>query len=116
MEQALDLNPVPPAYLPAFYATALWGVHRPDAALRATDDCLARAPHHWRCRKDRIVSLVELGRLADARTETSTLLAQVPTMTAERFGQDFADSAVALRERRVAEAIAAGVPRAAASQ
>jgi hypothetical protein len=37
-------------------------------------------------------------------------------MTAERFGQDFADSAVALRERRMADAIAAGVPSAAASQ
>ena len=98
----------------AFYATPLWGVHRPDAALRATDDCLARAPDFWRCRKDRIVSLVELDRLADARIETSALLAQVPTMTAERFGLDFADSAVALRERRIAEAIAAGVPSAAA--
>jgi len=37
-------------------------------------------------------------------------------MTAERFGQDFADSAVALRERRMADAIAAGVRSAAASQ
>jgi TolB-like protein/DNA-binding winged helix-turn-helix (wHTH) protein/tetratricopeptide (TPR) repeat protein len=115
-EQALDLNPVPPAFLWTFYATALWGVHRPDAALRATDDCLATAPHMWRCRKDRIVSLVELGRLAEAQTETSTLLAQVPTMTVKRFGMDFADSAVALRERRMADAIAAGVPNPAASQ
>ncbi len=116
MEQALDLNPVPPIFLPAFYATALWGVHRPDAALRATDECLARAPEFWRCRKDRIVSLVDLGRLADARTETSTLLAQVPTMTAERFALDFADSAVELRDRRFGDAIVAGVPRATAAQ
>jgi adenylate cyclase len=116
MEQSLDLNPTPPIFFPAFYATALWGVHRPDAALRATDECLSRAPGFWRCRKDRIVSLVELGRLAEARTETSVLLAQVPTMTANRFGLDFAESAVALRERRVADAIAAGVPNPAASQ
>jgi TolB-like protein/DNA-binding winged helix-turn-helix (wHTH) protein len=116
MEQALELNPVPPAFLWTFYATALWGVHRPDAALRATDDCLATAPNMWRCRKDRIVALVELGRLPEARAETSTLLAQVPTMTVKRFGMDFADSAVALRERRMADAIAAGVPSAAASQ
>jgi adenylate cyclase len=115
MEQALDLNPVPPAAISAFYATALWGVHRPDAALRVTDDCLAKAPDMWRCRKDRIVSLVELGRLAEARAETSTLLAQVPTMTVKRFAMDFADTAVALRERRMAEAIAAGVPSPAAS-
>jgi adenylate cyclase len=115
LEQAMDLNPVAPAYLPSFYATALWGVHRPDAALRAADDCLARAPDHWRCRKDRIVSLVELDRVAEARTETATLLAQVPTMNTNRFSADFADSAVALRERRVAEAMTAGVPTAAAS-
>jgi TolB-like protein/DNA-binding winged helix-turn-helix (wHTH) protein len=115
MEQALDLNPVPPAAMSAFYATALWGVHRPDAALRVTDDCLAKAPDMWRCRKDRIVSLVELGRLAEARAETSTLLAQVPTMTVKRFGMDFADTAVALRERRMTEAIAAGVPSPVAS-
>ncbi len=29
-EQALDRNPIPPAYLPAFYATALWGSRRLD--------------------------------------------------------------------------------------
>jgi TolB-like protein/DNA-binding winged helix-turn-helix (wHTH) protein/tetratricopeptide (TPR) repeat protein len=115
-EQALDLNPMPPAYLSAFYATPLWGVHRPDAALRAADDCLAKAPDFWRCRQDRLVSLVELGRLADARTEASALLARVPTMTAEQFAVAFADSVVALRQRRVADAIAAGVPSAAASQ
>jgi len=117
LEQALEVNPMPPAYLPLFYAFALWAAHRPDAALRATDDCLALAPEMWRCRKDRIVSLVELGRLAEARAETSRLLAQVPTMTVKRFGMDFADSApVALRERRMADAVAAGVPSAAASQ
>ena len=33
-EQALDRNPIPPAYLPAFYATALWGSRRLDEAMQ----------------------------------------------------------------------------------
>jgi hypothetical protein len=44
MAQALDRNPMPPAYLPAFYATALWAGRRFDEAIRVTDDCLVRAP------------------------------------------------------------------------
>ena len=52
-EQATDRNPMPPAYLPAFYATALWGSGRLDEAIRAADDCLAKAPSFWRCRQDR---------------------------------------------------------------
>lgn len=110
MEQALDRNPVPPAYLPGFYATALWANHRYEEAIRTADDCLVRAPDSWHCRQTRIAALVELGRLAPAREEASRLMAQVPTMTAYRFGLIFADTAVALRDRRIAAARAAGIP------
>ncbi|MEO8133412.1 MAG: winged helix-turn-helix domain-containing protein [Betaproteobacteria bacterium] len=113
LEQALDLNPVSPVFLPSFYATALWGLNRADEALRATDECLAKAPDLWRCRQDRIVSLVDLGRIGEAQAETRALLGQVPTMTAQRFALAFADSAGGLRERRIAAALAAGIPRAA---
>ncbi len=67
LEQAMNRNPVPPAYLPAFYATALWANRRFEEAIRVADDCLARAPDFWRCRQDRIAALVELGRLPEAR-------------------------------------------------
>jgi len=112
-EQALDRNPIPPAYLPAFYATALWGSWRLDEAITAADDCLARAPAFWRCRQDRIAALVELGRVQQAREEASRLLAQMPRMTADQFASTFADSASALRGRRVDAARLAGFPMAA---
>ncbi len=110
LEQALDRNPVPPAYLPTFYATALWASRRYEEAIRAADDCLLKAPDIWRCRQDRIAALVELGRLAEAKKEAQNLIARVPKMTAPLFGLVFADSAVDLRERRIAAAEAAGIP------
>lgn len=110
LEQALDRNPLPPAYLPAFYATALWSSRRFEEALRAADDCLVRAPDFWLCRQDRLATLVELGRVAEARQEAHLLTARFPAMTAEWFGQAFADNAVALRHRRIAAAKAAGFP------
>ena len=109
-EQALDRNPIPPAYLPAFYATALWGSGRLDEAIRVADDCLAKAPSFWRCRQDRIAALVELGRGQEARDEATRLLAQLPRMTADQFGSTFADTATALRQRRVGAARLAGFP------
>lgn len=114
-EQALDRNPMPPAYLPAFYATAMWGSGRLDEAIRAADDCLAKAPSLWRCRQDRIAALVELGRGQEARDEATRLLAQFPRMTADQFGSTFADTAAALRQRRISAARRAGFPMEAAA-
>jgi TolB-like protein/DNA-binding winged helix-turn-helix (wHTH) protein/tetratricopeptide (TPR) repeat protein len=109
IEEALDRNPMPPTYLPAFYATALWANRRFDETLRVADECLSRAPAFWRCRQDRIVTLVEQGRQRDAEDEAERLLAQTPGMKAEHFAV-FAASSAALRDRRVAAARAAGVP------
>ena len=111
MEQALDRNPMPPAYLPAFYATALWASRRYDDAIRAADDCLLRAPDFWRCRQDRLASWVESGRLPEAQKDAALLQAQMPNMTAARFGVVFSERATGLRERRIAAAQAAGMPR-----
>jgi hypothetical protein len=109
-EAALDRNPIPPAQLPAFYATALWGSRRAAEALSVADDCLAKAPAFWRCRQDRIAALVDLDRVQEARAEGGRLLAQVPTMTAFQFGAGFAPAAARLRDRRIAAAQAAGFP------
>ena len=114
LEQALDRNPIPPAYLPGFYSMALWANRRYDDALRVAADCLVRAPESWHCRQTRIAALVELGRVAEAREEAVRLRTRVPTMTAQRFGTIFADSAAPLRDRRVAAALVAGVPAGAA--
>jgi len=110
LEQAMDRNPVPPAYLPAFHATALWASRRFDEALRAADDCLAKAPDFWRCHQDRIVSLVEMGRLPEARAESALLRARVPQMTAQGFGSTFGGAGMPLRERRIAAARSADMP------
>jgi adenylate cyclase len=109
-EQALDRNPLPPANLPAFYATALWASGRLEEAVRMADDCLAKAPNFGRCRQDRIAALVELGRVGEAREEAARLLAQYPQMTAQQFRLVLADPATALGERRIAAAQVAGFP------
>ncbi len=111
LEHALDRNPMPPAYLSAFYATALWASRRYDDAIRAADDCLLRAPDFWRCRLDRLASWVESGRLPEAQKDAALLLAQRPDMTAAHLGDVFAQRASALRERRIAAAQVAGIPR-----
>ena len=110
LAQALDRDPFGPAYLPAFYATALWASRRLEEAVRVADDCLAKAPDFGRCRQDRIAALVELGRVREAREEAARLLAQYPEMTAQQFELVFADAAAPLQERRMAAAVAAGIP------
>jgi len=109
LEQALDRNPMPRAYLPAFYATALWGSGRLKEAVQVADECLAQAPDFWRCRQDRIAALVELGRLDEARAEAARLRARAPRMRVEHFTL-VAPAAAALSERRMAAARAAGMP------
>lgn len=110
LAEAMDRNPLAPAYLPAFYASALWGNGQLNDAVHVADDCLAKAPDFWRCRQDRLAALVELGRLDDARAEAARLLAQMPGMTTDLFVIAFADNAAALRGRRAVAARAAGIP------
>lgn len=111
-EQALDRNPLPPANLPAFYATALWASGHLKEAVRMADDCLTKAPSFGRCRQDRIAALVELGRVDEARDEAARLRAQYPQMTAHQFQLVLADTATAtaLGERRIAAARTVGFP------
>jgi len=110
IEQAMNRNPLPPAYLPAFHATALWANRRFEEAIQVANQCLSRAPDFWRCRQDRIVALVELERLPEARKEAQMLLSKVPGITSAWFGSTFGAAAGALRQRRVAAAREAGIP------
>jgi hypothetical protein len=114
LEQASNRNPLSPANLPAFLATALWANGRLEEAIRVADDCLARAPDFWRCRQDRIAALFELERLPEARKEAVLLQAKVPGITSAWFGSTFGEAAGDLRKRRVAAARGAGIPDTAA--
>ncbi|AMO23678.1 hypothetical protein GCM10027034_37330 [Ramlibacter solisilvae] len=110
LEQARDRNPVAPAFLAAFYGSALWAARRHDEALRVADECLAMAPDFHRCRVDRVSALAELGREAEARDEARRLLQRAPNLTAAEFAGGFAPAAAALRERRLMAANVVGIP------
>ncbi len=112
LKQALERNPLPPANQLAFYGTALWADGRLEEALRVAGDCLAKAPDFWRCRQDRMVALIELGRVAEAKEEAARLRLQLPAMTAENFKLAFAANREAseLKNRRVAAAALGGFP------
>lgn len=109
LEQARDRNPVAPAFLAAFYGSALWAARRHDDALRVADECLAMAPDFHRCRVDRVSALAELGREAEARDEAARLLQRAPSLTATEFAGGFAPAATALRNRRLQVARTVGV-------
>ena len=112
LEQALERNPLPPANQMAFYGTALWANGQLEAAIRIAGDCLAKAPDFWRCRQDRIVALIELGRLAEAQDEAARLRLQIPGLTAQGFQLVFASNKEAseLKKRRIAAAVLSGFP------
>ncbi|MBT2302432.1 winged helix-turn-helix domain-containing protein [Variovorax paradoxus] len=110
LAQAMERNPLAPPHVSAFYGTALWAAGRFGDSLRVADECLAVSPDFWRCRQDRIASLIGLGSSDEARAEAARLHAMVPTMTAQWFAAGFSSQAGELAARRVAAARAAGMP------
>ena len=112
LEQALERNPLPPANQVALYGTALWADRQLEEAVRVAGDCLAKAPDFSRCRQDRIVALVELGRAAEANEEAARLRLQFPKITAQNFQLAFAANKEAsdLQNRRIAAAVRGGFP------
>jgi adenylate cyclase len=68
VERALQLNPVRPAYYCFFHALILWGNERLQEALEETEECLRRAPNFGAAEVYRVIALVGLGRLDEART------------------------------------------------
>jgi serine/threonine-protein kinase len=110
---ALELTPIPPAHVLAPLAGVLWSAGRLDEAVAAVDDCLAKAPRYLICRRYRMVALVELGRLDEARAEVGAIRAQYPAASMAWVTGFLADEATALRARAAAAATAAGIPAAA---
>jgi tetratricopeptide (TPR) repeat protein len=76
VEQAVPLNPVRPPYYNYFHAVILWGNERYQKALEQTEECLRKAPSFGGAEIYRIIILVGLGRMDEARTRFAELLVQ----------------------------------------
>ena len=71
-DKAIGLNPVRPAYYCFFHALILWGQERYREALDENEECLRKSPNFGAADTYRVMCLVGLGRLDEARA----LLAQ----------------------------------------
>src|SRR5262245_28550539 len=76
VERALQLNPVRPAYYCFFYALILWGNGRLQEALEETEECLRKAPNFSAAELYRVIVLVGLGRLDEAKARLAKHMAR----------------------------------------
>ena len=72
-DKAVGLNPLKPSYYCFFHAIILWGNERYQEALSEIEECLRKTPNFGAADAYRVVCLVGLGHLDEART----LLAQL---------------------------------------
>jgi hypothetical protein len=71
----MELNPFKPAYYCLFYSKILWGNERYQEALREVDECLRKAPQ-MRADTFRVLALVGLGRIDEAKAQLSKSMAE----------------------------------------
>jgi tetratricopeptide (TPR) repeat protein len=76
VERALQLNPLQPAYYCFFHALILWGNERFQEALEKTEECLRKAPNFGAAELYRVVALVGLGRLDEAKARLARYMAK----------------------------------------
>ncbi len=76
VEKALDLNPLRPAYYPFYHAMILWGAERYAEALAECEECLRKAPDFRGAEVYRIVALVGLDRVEEAKARYAQYIAQ----------------------------------------
>jgi TolB-like protein/Tfp pilus assembly protein PilF len=74
VDQASELNPLKPAYYCFFHGMILWGNERYQEALDEFDDCLRKAPN-FRADTYRLLALVGLGRIEEAKAQLAQSLA-----------------------------------------
>ena len=75
--KAIGLNPVRPAYYCFFHAMILWGNERYQHALDEEDECLRKAPAFLGAHTYRVMCLVGLGRLDEAKKLLAQLMASL---------------------------------------
>jgi adenylate cyclase len=76
VEQAVSLNPVRPPYYNYFHAVILWGNERFQEAMDQTEECLRKAPNFGGAQVYRIIILVELERMDEARARFAEFMAK----------------------------------------
>jgi len=74
-DKAIGLNPVRPAYYCFFHAMILWGNERYQQALDEEEECLRKAPAFLGAHTYRVMCLVGLGRLDEAKKLLAQLMA-----------------------------------------
>jgi TolB-like protein len=75
VERAVALNPPRPAYYCFFHALILWGNGRLQDALEETTECLRKAPNFGAADLYRVIVLVGLGRLDEAKARLAQYMA-----------------------------------------
>jgi len=76
-EEAIDLNPLRPAYYSRHYAEILWGAGRNAEALEQTEDCLRKAPKFTHCEIFRVLALMGLGRESEAKSHYDAAVSRI---------------------------------------
>jgi tetratricopeptide (TPR) repeat protein len=66
-QEAMDRNPLKPPHFHFYYATVLWANERYEDALEELEECLQMAPNFRSAEFYRIMTLVGLNRLDQAK-------------------------------------------------
>jgi TolB-like protein len=74
-DKAIELNPLRPSYFCFFHAMILWGNERYQQALDEEEECVRKAPAFLGAHTYRVMCLVGLGRLDEAKTLLAQLMA-----------------------------------------
>jgi TolB-like protein len=75
-DKAVGLNPLKPSYYCFYHGMILWGSERYQEALGETEECLRKTPNFGGANTYRVMCLVGLGRLGEARTLLAQLMAR----------------------------------------
>ena len=73
-DKAIELNPIRPAYYCFFHAMILWGNERYQQALDEEEECLRKAPAFGGAQTYRVMCLVGIGHLDEARKSLAQLM------------------------------------------
>lgn len=108
-QASMAMHPLPPVWVMAMHAEAVWACGGLDEALALADTVLVKEPGYLFARIVRIYALVELGRIDEARRTAAPLVEHAPWCGADWVRRRHGDAARASVERRIAALRAAGI-------